>query len=94
MQLGRPESKIHKYRVHRALRHAEVLFVERDGHVLIDAVANVSHHVLLEGDGLELDLLLYFLGCTLQLELLRPAMVQQVAEHELHFHDELSLVER
>ena len=42
--------------------------------MLVDSVADVSQHILLESDGLEFDLVFHLLLA--ELELLGPAMIQ------------------
>jgi len=55
-QLRRAKSEIHQDRMDRAESHAEMLIVKGDWDILVNTVADVANHELLEGHRLEFHL--------------------------------------
>ena len=64
--------------MHCAESDAEVLLIKGDRDILVDPVADISDHELLEGDRLEFNFVLDVFTLALERELFRAAVINEV----------------
>ena len=74
--------------------HTKVLLIKHHWDVFEYPLLQPSYPEFLDSDTLEFSVPLYLFEVTLLLELLGPPLIEQVTEHQLNLHIELSIILR